>query len=177
MKKTRLVKLKDEFYLLDSSDYLVKMAKEYPENTRVFCLDETHMEDPAECLRHSSKTCHCYGCLPLLGSSVQIDNLPLLDKCEEAIKTAFLFESHLENSEWEVTNKDVYKESMEQRISDYIMSKINQGDNFREGKGNLLAYHILINVTIDMILKLNTEDEIKLQIDRLVSDPKERKIG
>jgi hypothetical protein len=66
---------------------------------------------------------------------------------------------------------------MQERIHEHILAKIGEGDNFREGKGNLLAYNILVNVAIDRMLQLDTEEEIKAEIDRIVSDPTQRLIG
>lgn len=59
---------------------------------------------------------------------------------------------------------------MEQRISDYIMLKINEGGG-PFGKGNLIAYNILINVSYEMLINNKSEEEIKEMIDSLVIDP------
>lgn len=59
---------------------------------------------------------------------------------------------------------------MEQRISNYIVSKLDQ-----EG-GNMKAYNILINIALDLILISKTEEQIKQRIDFLLSNPTLREI-
>lgn len=107
--KKRLVLLCGEFYLLDAEFYMTKMAKDYPADTRVFCMSETDMEDPDECLRKSGLGDNCYACLPLIASTIKIDDLALLDrvKCEEAIKTAKVLEAQVDGTEWEILEQDL----------------------------------------------------------------------
>lgn len=109
--KKRLVLLAGEFYLVDADNYMIQMAKDYTPGTKVFCVGETHMNDPKECIRHSSSGDHCFSCLPLIASTVQIDDLPLLDKskCEEAIKTAKSLPAQVYGTEWEILEQDLYK--------------------------------------------------------------------
>lgn len=72
----KLVKLNDDFYLLN--DDMSRMAMDLPVGTLVFCLSETHMKDPDECIRKSAIEDHCYGCQPLIASTTQIEGASLL---------------------------------------------------------------------------------------------------
>lgn len=76
-----LVKLCNEYYLIDAN--MSRMAKKLPAETLVFCLDETHMNDPKECIRRSSITDNCHGCQPLIASSdSNYSELPGINKKE-----------------------------------------------------------------------------------------------
>lgn len=55
-------------------------------------------------------------------------------------------------------------------ISDYILLKINP-DGMVQGKGNLMAYNILIHITYEMLIQSKSIEDIKLRIDVLTSDP------
>jgi hypothetical protein len=59
---------------------------------------------------------------------------------------------------------------MEQRISDYILFKLNPDSNMFL-KVTISSYNILINIAMEMILDNKTEEQIKLRIDKLVTDP------
>lgn len=54
---------------------------------------------------------------------------------------------------------------MEQRIVDYITDRI--------WRGNTQAFVILTNIAVDMLRDGHTEESIKIQIDRLLTERKE----
>ncbi len=61
-------------------------AKDLNINTLVFCHSEIDMNDVNECLRHSGKGDNCYSCQPLIASTKDIENIPLLDISPEDFK-------------------------------------------------------------------------------------------
>jgi len=74
----KLVKLEKEYFILNVD--FSRMAKDLPEGTLVFCLDETHTGKITECLMHSTKEFNCYGCQPIIASTLQLKNVNFLIK-------------------------------------------------------------------------------------------------
>lgn len=71
--KGRVVKLAGNLFLTKSD--FETMAKDLDANTLVFCHYEVHTKDDKECIRHSTKGDHCYGCQPLIASTKDIEGV------------------------------------------------------------------------------------------------------
>lgn len=74
----KLVKLETEYFVLNVD--FSRMAKDLPEGTPVFCLDETHTGKIKKCVINSTKNFHCYGCQPLVASTLQLKDVNFLIK-------------------------------------------------------------------------------------------------
>lgn len=57
---------------------------------------------------------------------------------------------------------------MEERLIAYIRNSLPL-------KGDLTAFNILVHIVYELILENKTEDEIKVRIDSLLTDPIKRK--
>lgn len=153
--KRLLVKLCNEYYLLDAD--MSRMAKELPAETLVFCLDETHMSDPKECIRRSSLTDHCHGCQPLIATSdSNYGELPGLNKKDiEDFVNPITRVFTLEEMEKEIVkafihgqgNAQMMESGLERdEVDDYMSSRMR---SLSKDKAGLFVFNAVISVEVD----------------------------
>lgn len=66
-----LIHINKQYYLIN--DLMTRMAKDLPEGTLIFCIDEFFSGYPV--IRLSTKDDHCFGCQPLIAVSNAIPNI------------------------------------------------------------------------------------------------------
>ena len=154
-----LVKLCNEYYLIDSD--MSRMAKDLPADTLVFCLGETHMNSPKECIRKSSTNDHCYDCQPLIASSALIYDLPRLNKDDISnFVNPIVYAFTLDEMEKEIKQAFIHgqgnAQSMEAGLErdeteDYLSSRMR---SLSKEKSGLFVFNATVEIGAASFLKL-----------------------